>query len=105
MFNITIQKTADQKALEDLVSMDSISTQALEQFIRQTQTAYNIFWQDNPAKKVQLLGTKALLVFTASAQAQGFIKLMNPDYEELTIPSKYTVTWNTDGSASITTNK
>jgi len=98
-----IQITDENKGTGELSKMDMISNQTLAYFIGGTKRAYDSFWfgEVSPKIKVQLLGTEAISVFTASAQAQAFIKLMKPDYVELTVPNGYEVIWNEDGSAEI----
>lgn len=104
MFNIQI--TDEQKALQDLQEMSMCASSALENFKANTLQAYNSFWygQVSPVVKMQLLGTNALGVFTASAQAQAFIKSQDPQYEVLGIPEEYEIVWGNDGSGVIVEN-
>ena len=105
MFNIQI--TTELQGLQQLQEIDKISSYAFETFIGHTNQAYAKFWFKglDPKIKMQLLGTKALEMFTLSAQAQGFIKLvktsMGQEYTELGIPNGYTINWNEDGSGVI----
>ena len=101
MFNIT--PTTESLETQKLLEIDSISSTALENFIRESYNAWYIFWFDgDPVIKAELLGTKALEMFTKSAQAQAFIKLIKPEHEELGIPDGYIMNWNQDGSVVIT---
>lgn len=101
MFNI--QPTEQLKALKELEIMDSYSSDALKQFKQLTENAYNSFWfgSVSPSIKVSLLGTKALEIFTKSAQAQSFIKSFDDSHEELGVPNGCEIVWNEDGSATI----
>lgn len=102
MFNIQI--TEEGKALKELQIMDTYSSDAFKQFKSFTNQAYNTFWfgETSPKVKVVLLGVEALDVFTKSAQAQGFIKLIEPDYVELEVPNGYVLVPAEDGSMTIT---
>jgi len=96
--------TEEELAKQELVQIERMSNGTLQQFINQTKRAYDLFWKGkiSPTIKAQVLGTEAIKMFTASAQAQGFIKLMNPDYVELAVPENYEVIWGKDGSCEIT---
>jgi hypothetical protein len=101
MFNIT--PTTELKALKELDLMDSNATMGLNQLKHYAGQSYNAFWYGDisPNVKVQLLGTKALQVFQASAITQGFIKTLDPNWVELSVPQGYEVVFNEDGSAII----
>lgn len=101
MFNI--EQTEEYQALQDIQQMDSYASAALTTFTQQSRQAYDTFWYGrvSPVIKMQLLGTKAFQVFTASAQAQAFIKSQNPEHEVLGIPEGYEIVWGNDGSAVI----
>jgi len=96
--------TEEELAKQELVQIERMSNGTLQQFINQTKRAYELFWfgKVSPVIKAKILGTEAVAMFTASAQAQGFIKLLNPDYEELAVPENYEIVWGKDGSCVIT---
>lgn len=99
----SIQPTEEYKAINELQLMQQYSEDALTNFIQMVTIAYNTFWfgEISPVTKMQLLGTEALTVFTASAQAQAFIKSQKPDYVELGVPEGFEIVWNGDGSGII----
>jgi hypothetical protein len=101
MFNIT--PTIELKALKELDLMDSNATMGLNQLKHYAGQSYNAFWYGDisPIVKAQLLGTKALSVFQASALTQGFIKTLDPNWVEMSVPQGYEVSFNEDGSATI----
>lgn len=103
MFNINKEKTIEELAHEELLEVDDISSLALDMFISQTRQAYDTFWfgKTPVEEKLKILGSNAIAMFTASAQAQGFIKLMRQGYIELSIPDGIEIKWNQDGSAEI----
>ena len=84
------------------------SESALINFTEEAKSKWYDFWYEgeSPEIKMELLGTKALDMFTRSAKVQAFIKeLMEEDgkeYTELGIPEEYSITWNKDGSGKIT---
>lgn len=102
MFNI--EKTTEYKAVEELDRMDKISTSSLQQLMRGVALANNLFWNGEVSAeiKIQMLGTKALSVFQAQEATENLIQALNPDYIKLGIPEGYEITWNEDGSGSIT---
>ena len=104
MFNITREKTIQEQAFDELQSIDFLSTSAFEKFKRETNLVYDLFWNGkvSPKVKIQVLGTKALEMFTASAKAQAFIKSIEQEYEEKGVPDNWQVNWNQDGSATLT---
>jgi hypothetical protein len=101
MFNIPI--TTEQEALKELDLMNSNASMGLEQLKHYAGQSFNAFWYGttSPMLKVQLLGNSALEVFTVSATTQAFIKQLDPEWIELTIPEGYEVIFNEDGSAII----
>lgn len=101
MFNI--QPTEEFKAIQELQFMDSCASQALNSLNSYTRQAYDSFWKGeiSPKIKIQMLGTKALTVFTALAQAQAFIASQIEGYEPLQTPAEYEIVWNEDGSGII----
>ncbi len=101
MFNI--QTTEEYTAVNELQLMQKYSEDALTNFIQMVNIAYNTFWfgEVSPAIKMQMLGTEAIVIFTASAQAQAFIKSQKPDYVELGVPEGFEIEWNEDGSGVI----
>lgn len=103
MFNIT--PTTELQALKELDLMDRNATMGLNQLKHYAGQSYNAFWfgDISPVVKVQLLGTNALQIFQASAITQGFIKTLDPNWVELSVPQGYEVVFNQDGSASINT--
>ena len=102
MYNVT--KTEELKAITELNAMTTHAENALGQFKSFTKQAYGAFWsgETTPMVKVALLGTEALRVFTDSAEAQAFLASKLEGYEPLGVPEGYEVSFNQDGSASIT---
>ena len=102
MFNL--QKTDESKALRELQIMDTYSSDAFGQFKTLTNQAYDSFWfgEISPKVKVVMLGVQAMDVFTKSTQAQGFIKLISPEYDALGVPNGYELVAAQDGSIAIT---
>lgn len=84
--------------------MDTYSADAFDKFKSLSNQAYATFWfgETSPKLKVQMLGTSAIDAFTKSTQAQGFIKLIEPEYVELGVPNGYSVIPKQDGSMEIT---
>jgi hypothetical protein len=101
MFNLT--PTTELQALKELDLMDSNATMGLNQMKHYAGQSFNSFWYGttSPIIKVQMLGTKALDIFQASALTQQFIKTLDPAWEVLEVPAQYQVTFNEDGSATI----
>lgn len=101
MFNI--QQTEEYKAIQELQLMDTCASNALSNLNSYTQQAYLAFWKGeiSPIIKIQMLGTKALAVFTALQQAQAFIASQIEGYEMLNTPAEYEIVWNEDGSGII----
>jgi hypothetical protein len=101
MFNI--QTTEEYKTINELQLMQRYSEDALKSFIEMVNIAYNAFWygEISPIVKIEKLGTEAINIFTASAQAQAFIKSQKPEYVELGIPEGFEIKWNEDGSGII----
>ena len=103
MFDIQRPITDTDIAYRELEIIDAMSQRAFEQFKSETNLAYDLFWggRTSPTLKAQLLWTKLLELFTKSAQAQAFIKSIEPDYEERWIPEWWEVNWKNDGSWTI----
>lgn len=101
MFNLT--PTTELEALKELELMDSNASMGLEQLKHYAGQSFNAFWYGttSPILKGQMLGNKALSIFQASALTQSFIKTLDPEWVELTVPPEYSVTFNEDGSATI----
>ena len=101
MFNLT--PTTELEALKELDLMNSNANMGLEQLKHYAGQSFNAFWYGttSPMIKVELLGDSALEVFTASATTQAFIKQLDPEWIELTVPEGYSVSFNEDGSAII----
>lgn len=109
MFNI--ETTSELKALQELQAIDEISSSIFNSFVAESETAYKKFWfeGESPEVKMQVLGKSALSMFTRSAQAQGFIKMImtaqGKEYTELGIPEGFEIKWNQDGSGELIDNR
>jgi len=101
MFNIPL--TTEQEAFKEFDLMKSNASMGLVQLKHYAGQSFNAFLYGttSPILKVQMLGTKALSVFQASALTQQFIKTLDPEWIELTVPEGYEVIFNEDGSAII----
>lgn len=98
-----IPDTEESIAIRELKQMSAYADSAINSFIEQTELAYQTFWfaGASPQKKLEILGSKALDVFSKHAQAQDFIKTVRPGYIGLGIPSNFSLTWAADGSATL----
>ena len=108
MFDIKQKpKTDEEIATDELVQMDSLSTEGLGSLKRYTESAYNKFWNGevSPTIKAQILGTELYTIFMKSSQTNQFIKSMDDSWVVQTIPEGVEVVWGNDGSGVITDNR
>lgn len=107
-FNIIdITSSEELEALKSIQLVGTVSKTAVEVFDRHINTAYEEFWfNGDPIKKVELLGTKALGLFTKSSVAQECLRLMYEsvgiNYTKKGVPEKYDMKWNADNSGVLT---
>jgi hypothetical protein len=67
--------------------------------------AFNQVWRDKdltPKQIIEGFGTDAAALFQNSSQIQTILATVDPDYVPLAIPEGYTVTFNDNGSATVT---
>lgn len=104
-YMFTITKTQQEIVKDELLQINRASEIALSILEENSKKAYNRFWNNpnaTPQELCDVMGNNAYQLFTASAEVQGFIKKMKPEHEMLSIPENKEVTFNADGTVTIT---
>lgn len=99
-----IEKTQLEIAKEELALIGAIGETGIENLVISVQQGYDRFWNNEkvtPQGFCDLMGNSAYKLFKDHSDAQDFIKSKRPDYVALTIPEKWDVQFNENGSVTI----
>ena len=100
IFNI--EKTEQEKKIEEIRRQADQRRYGLDCFITAYERSFRDFWHSDivsPQEICDSLGTNAYQLFQAMEATQNYIKALRPDWVELTPPQVFTV--NEDGTISI----
>lgn len=102
---LNIQKTKEEKLKDTVVEIDTDSIAGITNLKNANQRSYDLVWNNpehTPQEICDFLGNQAYLLFVNSAKSQAFIKDIDSDHVELSIPEGYSVQINQDGTVTIT---
>lgn len=103
MFNIP-NKTKDQMIREVIENLSTLGDNAITSLAIQHKTNFDNFWNNpeaTPKEICDALGNEAYKLFINSHATQAFIKSVRPDYEALSVPERYEIVFNKDGTVLI----
>lgn len=82
-----------------------LNTQIYNSMKQLHTTAFHAVWEDQDFKPKQIIegfGTDCKALFENSAQIQTILATVDPGYVPLAIPEGYSISFNPDGSCSVT---
>jgi hypothetical protein len=97
--------TQDEKTKKEVIELNAWVDGTLEIAKERTKEMFNRFWNNpnaTPQQIADVYGNQAILLFQKLGLWQETIKQIDNTYEVLTIPEKWEVELNQDGTVNIT---